>query len=144
MKNSTKIILTTFSLVLLSGCEGSKPSAPSQNKALDAVSPTHKTAKKGAMQNSLDSWLKDEWTPTVEKDKKIQEKYMTKKKPKLVTNSDRNSTNKGYTENKERSFTLQEYVDKAAVYMDAQGQSSESNVEKLDTMPGIGKKKSRR
>ena len=72
------------------------------------------------MQKALDNWIKDDWTPTVEKDKDIKNK-----------NSDI-----------ERDFKLQEYADKIAVYMRENNSSKEpSHYEKINSMPVIGKKK---
>ena len=71
------------------------------------------------MQQSLDNWLKNDWTPTVEKDEKIKE----------------------INEDKERSFTLQEYVDKAVIYSNESNSSTEkSHVEEMKSLPAIGTK----
>jgi len=80
------------------------------------------------MQKSLDSWLKTAWTPTVEKDAKVQQKYM---KP---------VDSKKYEEDKQRGFTLQEYVDKAGAYMKARPNDyNTSHAHKMESMPVIGK-----
>ena len=107
------------------------------------------------MQKSLDSWLKDDWTPTVAKDEEIQKKYM--KKSTVSKNEEENETVETKTtksetvkenetldeisyEDDESSFTLQEYVDKAAAYFKAHPHDYEnSNVRKLEQMPVIGK-----
>ncbi|WP_345979445.1 hypothetical protein [Sulfurimonas sp. HSL3-2] len=94
--------------------------APTQNKALNSVSPTNQEKKDGAMQKSLDNWLEKEWTPTVEQ----------------------NETIKKMNEDKNRNFTLQEYVDKAGAYIKNKPKSDEPSMkEKMDTMPVIGTKK---
>jgi len=69
--------------------------------------------KSGFLQRHLDNWLKDDWEPAVkEKEKK---------------------------ENSKR-FRLQDYVDKAALYMKAHPNDyNNSNVKKLDALPVIGK-----
>ncbi|MEJ2414079.1 MAG: hypothetical protein P8Y22_02200, partial [Sulfurimonas sp.] len=90
--------------------------------------------------NSLDGWLKDDWTPSVEKDPEIQKKYMKKKV--VVKKGENNTTEEKaeYTEDNNRSFTLQEYVDKAVAYQKTKPNDyNNSNVKKLESMPVIGK-----
>jgi len=96
----------------------SQPS-PSQNSQLNAVSPSPTaTAEGGAMQKSLDTWTKEEWTPAVEQNKTI----------------------KAMNEEKERPFTLQEYVDKAGVYIDNKPKSDKpAHYEEMEKLPVIGK-----
>ena len=85
------------------------------------------------MQKSLDSWLHNDWEPTVSKDKEIQKKYM--KKEKVVESKSSKTSVK-----EDRNFTLQEYVDKASAYMKAKPNDyNSSNVHKLESMPVIGK-----
>ena len=117
-------LLSVLLYVTLSGCSGlsdSKDSTivtPTQNKSLEAISPTNQTKKSGMMQNSLNGWLKTEWTPTVEK----------------------NETIKKMDENTSRDFTLQEYVNKAKVYVkEAPASTTPSQVEQMKSMPVIGK-----
>lgn len=92
------------------------------------------------MQNSLDNWLKDEWTPTVEQDSNIQKKYM---KEEVVVEGETNTTKSQevkYTEDKERAFTLQEYVDKAVAYQKAKpNDENSSHVKQMESLPAIGK-----
>lgn len=91
---------------------------PTKNEALNKVSPSNQEKTDGAMQKSLDNWLKTDWTPTVQKDEQI----------------------KKVDENESRNFTLQEYVDKAVAYSKNKPASTEpSNVEQLSKMPVIGK-----
>jgi hypothetical protein len=61
MVRSSLLLASTLSLILLSGCANREGVAPSQNKALDAISPT--IYETGAMQRSLDTWLKEDWNP---------------------------------------------------------------------------------
>ena len=93
--------------------------APSQNSELNRVSPMPvATSEGGAMQKSLDEWTEKEWTPAVEKDEKI----------------------KAMNEDEDRPFTLQEYIDKAAVYQANKPKSdTPSHVEELEQLPVIGK-----
>ena len=138
MKQLITTTLATTAFILLSGCATDAPVAPSQNSDLNKISNSNGKTKAGLMQKSLDNWLKDEWTPTVNKDKKIQKKYL-KKEGVRDKNKD-NNTEVKYIEDKERNFTLQEYVDKASVYMKAHpSDEKDSNVKKLEEMPAIGK-----
>ncbi len=120
MKKLNTIIITILTLLTFSACSQKTSVAPSQNKALNSV--TNSTAQKesnGVMQKSLDKWLKDEWTPTVEKDETIKAK----------------------NQDKTRDFTLQEYVDKSGVYIkekESEGKTTQSHVEKMKSMPVIG------
>ena len=153
MKQITTITLITISLSLISGCSSKTEVAPSQNSALNSISSSGQNSKSGYMQKSLDSWLKDDWTPTVTKDKTIQKKYMKKTtvsqkgesnetvSAKTVSNEDvKEEEESSYEEDSNRNFTLQEYVDKAAAYLKAKPNDYEnSNVKKLESMPVIGK-----
>ena len=137
MKQLITTTLTISAFILLSGCANDAPVAPSQNSDLNKISNSGGKAKPGIMQKSLDSWLKTEWTPTVDKDKKIQKKYLKKED---TANGNTNNTEEKYVEDKERNFTLQEYVDKADAYMKAHpSDGKKSNVKKLENMPVIGK-----
>jgi len=125
MKQLTITANILFLTLLLTACAPDTEVTPSQNSALNSISNSNAHSKNGAMQQSLNSWLKNEWEPTVKEDKKIQKKYMKKEKT--------------FVE-KEDSFTLQEYVDKAAVYMKAHPNDyNSSNVHKLESLPAIGK-----
>jgi hypothetical protein len=136
MKQLITTTLTISAFILLSGCATDAPVAPSQNSDLNKISNSHGTEKPGLMQKSLNSWLKNEWTPTVNKDKKVQKKYLKK----VDAEETNNDTQEKYVEDKERNFTLQEYVDKASVYMKAHPSvENASNVKKLESMPVIGK-----
>lgn len=60
-------------LLLLNGCANREGVAPSQNSSLQAVSPsTTAVAEGGAMQRSLDAWLKEEWAPMTKSEPVIQ------------------------------------------------------------------------
>jgi len=138
MKQLITTTLTASLFILLSGCATDAPVAPSQNSDLNKISNSNGKEKSGLMQKSLDNWLKNEWTPTVNKDKKIQKKYLKKEDGSIEEVS--NTTEEKYVEDKERNFTLQEYVDKTSVYMKAHpSDDKDSNVKKLQSMPVIGK-----
>ncbi|MBN2815829.1 MAG: hypothetical protein JXQ67_04050 [Campylobacterales bacterium] len=135
MKRFYPTFITTFTLVLLTACSQSKPDAPSENSALHSISPT-KEKTDGWMQNGLDSWLKDDWEPTISKDEKVQEKYM---EAKIITDTSCSSEKVKFVERDDKGFTLQEYYDKAEAYFKAQERDYEnSHVEKLNKMPVIG------
>ena len=130
MKHQIITLHSLLIIIFLSGCTNSSQNiTPSQNSALNSISKSNAgTEKKGAMQKSLDSWLQEDWTPTVSKDKEIQKKYMQEEK------------SKHFVDKKERNFTLQEYVDKASAYMKAKPNDyNSSNVHKLKSLPVIGK-----
>ena len=147
MKQLITTTVTALSIVVLAGCGGSTVVAPSQNSALNSVSSSTIEKKAGWMQKGLDSWLEEEWTPTVEKNEEIRQKYMEVEKP--VDSLETNSTQQSeltkveevkYVEKKNKPFTLQEYLDKADVYFEAQVRDEEhSNIKKLESMPVIGK-----
>jgi len=103
--------------------EENTPVNPSQNSALNTISPTQRNNDgNGLLQKKADNFIENDWTPTVEK----------------------NSSIKATNEDKERPFTIQEYVDKAGVYLDAQPDSNKtSHKEKMDQLPGIGVKRGR-
>lgn len=64
---------TIIALALLSGCANREGVAPSQNSSLQTVSPsTTAVAEGGAMQRSLDAWLKEEWTPMTKNEPVVQ------------------------------------------------------------------------
>ena len=136
----TKITLTFLSSSLIIGCSSSSSVAPSRNSALNSISKsTAAKPKDSFMQKAMDNWFKNEWTPTISKDKEIQKKYMRKDgSTKTVYKDGREEIH--YVEKDDKPFTLQEYVDKAAAYRKAHPNDYEhSNVKKLESMPAIGK-----
>lgn len=138
MKQLIIISQAFLALTLLSGCASKTHTSPSQNSALNSISKSSAAKKhEGAMQKSLDSWLKDDWEPTVSKDKEIQKKYMKEEKGDTLVNETKESH---FVDKENKNFTIQEYVDKAAAYMKAKpDDSNNSNVKKLESMPVIGK-----
>ena len=93
---------------------------PSQNRALNSISPSNNAEKKGTLQNSLDSWLKDDWEPTQKETKKES----------LHVKEDDNS-----------SFKLQNYVDKWKRYSEKKASKPKkpSHVEMINSLPVIGR-----
>lgn len=94
MYKLTLLTITTFSMLSLTSCSSSNGVSPFQKKALNDITQASAKKEDGAMQKSLDKWLNEEWTPTIEKDEAIKE----------------------INQDKGRNFTLQEYVDKIVVY----------------------------
>lgn len=120
MKNLNIILIAILSLLSLTACSSTKSDVnPSQNEALNSVTKSNVQKKKDAsMQKSLDAWLKNEWTPTVEKDELIKTK----------------------NQDETRDFKLQEYVDKSEVYMrESNSTTQDSHYKRMESMPVIGK-----
>jgi hypothetical protein len=136
MKKPIQLTLTALTFVALSACSYTSKPSDSQKNALESVSSDTHPKEKGAMQNSLDTWLSQDWTPTVEKDENIQKKYMDSE-IKKTNNGKEEHVN---TEDPKRPFTLQEYADKAGAYMKAHENDPKkpSHVEKMSKMPVIG------
>ncbi len=139
-----QLIILLNSLLLafvLSNCTSSIKATPSQNTALNSISNSNASEKKeGAMQKSLDSWLKNDWEPTVSKDKEIQKKYMQEKKETKTKTSAKETQKAHFVDKKNKNFTLQEYVDKASAYMKAKPNDyNSSHVKKVESLPVIGK-----
>ncbi len=141
MKQLIIISISALSIVVLAGCGGKPSVTPSQNSALNNISNSTIDKKPGYMQENLDEWLTNDWSPTVEKDEEIREKYMKIEKP--LEDSDSNNTKPPevkYVDKNDRYPTLQEYVDKAVAYSKAQDNNdSNSLVKKMQSMPAIGK-----
>lgn len=124
-----------FSL-LLAGCATNAAISPSQNPSLQAVSPNTSSASAGgAMQHSLDSWLKDEWIPQT-----------TEKNGGTVTNAEGAAVSSATAVTKEEApFTLQSYTDKWKVYHENQAKMKEgkpkeaSHIDAVNALPVIGK-----
>jgi hypothetical protein len=102
-------------LIIFSSCSRINGVNPSQNKAVNLVA--GKTEKKtGFLQKSLDNWLKTEWEPT--------------------------TSTKSKHRDENRSFTLQEYVDKLDVYNNSHvTDEKNSHYNRVNNMPVIGKAK---
>ena len=147
-------------VLILNSCSQVDGANPSQNKAVNAFA-GKKEKKTGFLQNSLDKWLKEEWSPIVSGTKApsaqtkvkiipnkdgsaklvvvktgLVLKEMTKeqvKKQKLVQTKYKDEN---------RHFTLQEYVDKIQVYNSSHtSDEKNSHTAKINFMPVIGKSK---
>lgn len=157
MKN---LILAVSAIILLASCSKVDGANPSQNKALKSVSGKKEKEQSGFMQQKLDKWLSEEWSPVVAGTKpptgdtavKIIEnengtaklvevktgtilKEMTKEEVKKQKEAQEKYSDE------DRNFTLQEYIDKMAVYNSTHtSYEEESHTQKVNSMPIIGKK----
>jgi hypothetical protein len=141
MSRTSQIVTAAASLLLLVGCTNREGVAPSQNSSLHSVSPsTTALGEGGAMQRSLDSWLKEEWRPLT--------------KTTTVTTTTTAPDGKVVTETKivevpepvdNEPFTLQKYADKWKVYHENKEKVNEgkpkeaSNIDLINSLPVIGK-----
>ena len=152
-----KFLLLIPVALMLNSCSQVDGANPSQNKAVNAIA-GKKEKKPALMQNLLDDWLKNEWDPTVSGT----EAPTGKTTVKIVPNEDGSAklvevktgavlkelTKDQVKKQKEvqdkykkedRNFTLQEYVDKMAVYNSTHlSDEKNSHVKKINTMPVIG------
>jgi len=126
-----------------------KTATPSQNSALNAISPSttasDKHVKYRYIQKETNIWLENEWEPLTEQNESVTKSNNTHKGSELDTQE---QTIKD--ENNNTVFTLQHYVDKTERYFenkkkrDANKSSAPSHVEKINTLPAIGKPARRR
>jgi hypothetical protein len=154
---SSHLIIISLSTLVLSACSNHVGVTPSQNSSLSAVTPnTAAEAKGGAMQKSLDSWLKEEWSPatsvktttapdgTVTTTKIESDKVITTK---TAPNGTVVTTTAPVLQEPEDTtpFTLQKYADKWKAYNEKkakmkEGQPKEpSEIDKVNSLPVIGK-----
>ena len=155
-----KLLLIIPIAFLLNSCSQVDGVNPSENKALNQLT-GRKDKKPGAMQKALDNWLQNEWNPATSDldaptaDTKVKVipnkdgsaklvdvksgetlKEMTKEQVK------RQEEVKTKYKDEDRDFTLQEYIDKMAVYNETHPSDEEnSHVKKVDSMPVIGTRK---
>jgi hypothetical protein len=161
--NRLHLAIAFFSLItLMSGCTATTGVTPSQNNNLQAVSPSGTAASNdGAMQRSLDLWLKEEWSPMTTSSSSAGQPLGSIPKEELdsrLRGNDENITTTApdgkvittttpvVAEPVDKTpFTLQKYADKWKVYHENMAKMNEgkpkevSNVEKLESMPAIGK-----
>lgn len=131
-------------LLLLNGCSSVRSSAsnPMQNGQLNAISPSGKPVKnKGYLQQSYETWEKEEWEPMTEKRPSLEEKEFP------ATPTAAAETKKGADDdnipaevNASKTFTLQYYFDEWERYLDEKEKQNTgpSHQERIDTMPVIG------
>ncbi|MCK4875037.1 MAG: hypothetical protein KAS26_04230 [Sulfurimonas sp.] len=152
-----KLLLLIPIVFIFNACSQVDGANPSQNKVLNAVG-GKKEKKPALMQNLLDDWLKNEWSPTVSG----AEAPTGQTKVKIIPNEDgtaklveaktgivlkemtkeqvkkRKEVQEKYKE-KDRDFTLQEYIDKMAVYNSTHvSDEKNSHTKKINTLPVIG------
>lgn len=130
-----------------SGSENQKV-APSQNKALNSISPSTTASDEHEehryIQKSTNTWIENEWEPLTESNTSDN---IEVKSDRTMSKSDKNST---VSQENNSSSGLQYYVDKAEVYFenkkkhDANKTEAPSHVDKMNAMPGIGKPDKRR
>ena len=153
-----KLLLTIPLVFIFNACSTIDGASPSQNKVVNKIS-GKKTKKPGAMQNALDKWLKEEWNPatsdSAEPTANTQVKVVEKKDGsaklvdvksgetlKEITKEEvvRQKEVKAKYKEKDRHFTLQEYVDKMAVYSSSHvTDDTDSHNKMMDSLPVIGK-----
>jgi PBP1b-binding outer membrane lipoprotein LpoB len=161
---SKAYLYTTLSALIFSGCAANTMGVtPSQNNTLQAVSPSGTAASSGgAMQHSLDGWLKEEWTPMTDSAPVVKTTtspdgtvIQTKTEATKVITTTTAPDGKVVTTTAavavlaepidETPFTLQKYADKWKVYHENKAKMNEgkpkeaSNIEKIQSMPVIGK-----
>ena len=131
MNISLSIIIAAF---ILLGCSTNVTVSPSQNPSLQAVSPNTAAASEGgAMQRSLDTWLKEEWTPLTTP-KAVQSKESATKSVEVASKAE-----------DEKQFTLQSFADKWKVYHENEAKMNEgkpkeaSHIDAVNALPVIGK-----
>ena len=135
MHFSSSIIIAAF---VLAGCATNATVSPSQNPSLQAVSPnTAATSEGGVMQRSLDTWLKDEWTPLTTPKAAQQSKEGTTKNTEVASTTSKVED--------EKPFTLQSFADKWKVYHENEAKMNEgkpkeaSHIDAVNALPVIGK-----
>jgi len=124
-----------------------KPVTPSQNKALNSISPSSTASDEHEehryMQKSTNAWIKNEWDPLTDSNTSASKKANE-------TDKTQADTNKSVSSDDINTTGLQYYVDKAGIYIDnkkkrdANKTKAPSHTEKINAMPGIGKPSGRR
>ncbi|MDP3302214.1 MAG: hypothetical protein Q8S36_09645 [Sulfuricurvum sp.] len=134
MRISLSIIIAAF---ILAGCATNATVSPSQNPSLQAVSPnTAADSQGGTMQRSLDTWLKEEWTP-------LTAPVATRPKEDATQRVEVDSTASKAED--EKPFTLQSFADKWKVYHENEAKMKEgkpkeaSHIDAVNALPAIGK-----
>lgn len=139
-----------ISSLLLVGCATNAAISPSQNSSLNAVSPnTASSSKGGVMQNSLDSWLKEDWIPNTtvnapQSNATISSNGSGATLQNNVANTESTVVQVNIPED-ETPFTLQKYADKWKVYHENKEKMNEgkpkepSHIDEVNALPVIGK-----
>lgn len=152
------LIMTLSAALLLVSCAKVDGANPSQNQALNAVSGKKESNESGFMQQKLDRWLKEEWSPIVEGTTPPSSETSVKIVPKengtselidvktgaILKKMDKEETKREQElqakyQDDGRPFTLQEYIDKMERYNSrVSSDEKNSHVNKIDAMPVIG------
>ncbi|MHB8098334.1 MAG: hypothetical protein ACYDD5_01950 [Sulfuricurvum sp.] len=139
MRLSLSIIIATFTLA---GCATNTTTPPSQNSSLNAISPNTAVASQGgAMQSSLDSWLKEDWFPNSKAVTPTTASSSTFKGTSAATSASKEAT----VVTDEKPFTLQSYADKWKAYHENKEKMNEgkpkeaSHIDAVNALPVIGK-----
>ncbi len=152
------LIMTLSAALLLVSCAKVDGANPSQNQALNAISGKKESGNSGFMQQKLDRWLTEEWSPIVEGTTPPSGETSVKIVPKengtselidvktgvLLKKMDKEETKRQQElqakyQDEERPFTLQEYIDKMERYNNVTSSDAQnSHVGKMNAMPVIG------
>lgn len=152
-----KLLLLIPMVFIFGACSKVDGVNPSQNKVVNAVA-GKKEKKPALMQNLLDDWLKNEWSPTVSgteaptgdttvkivpnedgsaKLVEVKTGIVLKEMTKVQVEKQKEVQAKYQEE--DRDFTLQEYIDKMAVYNSTHvSDEKDSHTKKINAMPVIG------
>ncbi|MBE0499731.1 MAG: hypothetical protein IBX43_10960 [Campylobacterales bacterium] len=124
MFNPHKTILLLLSTFFLLGCSAADKNTPAANVAWSSTDKQdEKTQGKGALQQSLDKWMSEEWESSFEDDAEQAKK----------------------DEAAQEHFSLQHYVDKSKKYMDKKEEEEagepkkKAHHESLNSLPVIGR-----
>lgn len=141
-----------LSSLLLVGCATNATVPPSQNSSLNTVSPNTAAASKGgAMQSSLDSWLKEDWMPnsvTPSSSDSIRGSISNEELDSRLHGNDKKEITTNSVASKpanEKPFTLQGYADKWKAYHENKEKMNEgkpkeaSHIDAVNALPVIGK-----
>jgi len=119
---------------------------PSKNKALNTISPSSTADdtddRYRYLQKRTNSWITEEWEPLTQKKEGVTESNIT------IDDDKHNDVTSAHEEN--NNFSLQHYVDKAALYIENKKRRDEnrskvsSHLEKINTLPVIGTSKKKR
>ncbi len=141
MSSKSLYLMVAASLFILSGCANREGVSPSQNASLQTISPSNSASEGGAMQRSLDAWLKEEWTPLTATPQNPEPKTVSESTPAASATPVPSAA----VSQDDEPFTLQKYADKWKVYHENKARMNEgkpkepSHTEMMNTLPAVGK-----
>lgn len=137
-----KYLLVVTILLILSGCSSQNGITPSQNKALNSISPSTAEKKEpGWIQRHLESWLQNDWEKRTQGFEENTSKEVATDAKKLPHNATKNNKKQ---KNGDDRFALQHYVDKIDYYIKHKPKSNTpSHAKELSKLPAIGCSNSR-